>query len=120
MPEVTTDIEGKARQLLHPDIGPYAAPAQWWKEIDSGQVAIVDGTVPLDAAGRDAGLGTPDKPFATLAKAAAYARWGTKIFIKDASLVIRNEHKAVTFLLDQGNIRVTKYEPLEEDYTRKG
>ncbi len=43
-----------------------------------------------------------------------------KIFIRDASLVIRNEHKAVTFLLDQGSIRVTKYEPLEEDYTRKG
>lgn len=43
-----------------------------------------------------------------------------KIFIKDASLVIRNEHKAVTFLLDQGNIRVTKYEPLEENYTRRG
>ena len=43
-----------------------------------------------------------------------------KIFIKDSSLVIRNEHKAVTFLLDQGNIRVTKYEPLDEDYTRKG
>ena len=43
-----------------------------------------------------------------------------KIFIKDASLVVRNEHKAVTFLLDQGNIRVTKYEPLDEDYTRKG
>ncbi len=43
-----------------------------------------------------------------------------KIFIKDSSLVIRNEHKTVTFVLDQGNIRVTKYEPLEEDFTRKG
>jgi uncharacterized protein (DUF342 family) len=43
-----------------------------------------------------------------------------KIFIKDASLVIRNEHRSVTFVLDQGNIRVTKYEPLEEDFTRKG
>ncbi len=43
-----------------------------------------------------------------------------KIFIKDSSLVIRNEHKTVTFVLDQGNIRVTKYEPLEEDFTRRG
>jgi uncharacterized protein len=44
-----------------------------------------------------------------------------KLFIKDASLVIRNEHKAVTFVLDeQGVIKVTKYEPLDEDYRRKG
>jgi uncharacterized protein len=44
-----------------------------------------------------------------------------KLYIKDASLVIRNEHKAVTFVLDeQGTIKVTKYEALDEDYRRKG
>ena len=40
---------------------------------------------------------------------------GVKIYIKDASLEVRNEFKNVTFILDQNNIKVTKYEPHEED-----
>ena len=31
--------------------GPYAAPAAWWEDIDSGRATIVDGSVALDAAG---------------------------------------------------------------------
>ncbi len=84
LPAVTTDIEGKPRLAEHPDIGPYAAPAEWWKDIDSGQATIVDGRTPLDANGRDVGLGTAAKPFSTLAKAAAFARWNAKIYIHDS------------------------------------
>ena len=44
---------------------------------------------------------------------------GCKIYIKDSNLFIRNENKAVTFLLENGQIRVTKYEPLEEDFSKR-
>ena len=81
---VKTDIDGKPRLAGHADIGPYAAPADWWKDIDSGKATIVDGTVPLDAAGRDLGLGTKEKPFSTLAKALAFGRWGSRIYVKDS------------------------------------
>jgi hypothetical protein len=81
---VKTDIEGKPRLASHADIGPYAAPADWWKDIDSGKATIVDGTVPLDAAGRDLGLGTAAKPFSSLAKALAFGRWGSRIYVKDS------------------------------------
>jgi uncharacterized protein (DUF342 family) len=40
---------------------------------------------------------------------------GVKIFIKDASLDVRTEFKFVTFVLDQNSIKVTKYEPVEEE-----
>jgi uncharacterized protein (DUF342 family) len=40
---------------------------------------------------------------------------GVKIFIKDTNLDVRNEFKFVTFILDQGNIKVTKYEEIEDD-----
>jgi uncharacterized protein (DUF342 family) len=40
---------------------------------------------------------------------------GVKIFIKDANLDVRNEFKFVTFILEEGNIKVTQYEPFEED-----
>ena len=44
---------------------------------------------------------------------------GVKIFIKQESLAVRNEFKRVTFSLEGKEIRVTRYEPLEQDYTRK-
>ena len=44
--EVKTDIDGKPRLANHPDVGPYAAPAEWWKDIDSGKATIVDGAGP--------------------------------------------------------------------------
>ncbi len=40
---------------------------------------------------------------------------GVKVFIKDASLDVRTEFKFVTFVLDQNNIKVTQYEPIEEE-----
>jgi uncharacterized protein (DUF342 family) len=44
---------------------------------------------------------------------------GVRVFIKDSNLEVRNEFKSVTFILEQNNIRVTKYEPVEEDLRRK-
>ncbi|MBL7039439.1 MAG: right-handed parallel beta-helix repeat-containing protein [Pirellulaceae bacterium] len=82
--EVSTDIDGQPRNVRHPDIGPYAAPAEWWEDIDTGRATIVDGNVPLDERGRDRGLGTSESPFATLAKAIAFARWGSRIYVKDS------------------------------------
>jgi len=40
---------------------------------------------------------------------------GVKVFIKDASLEVRTEFKFVTFVLDQNNIKVTQYNPIEEE-----
>ena len=82
--DVPADADGRPRSAKHPDIGPLAAPAAWWEDIDSGRATIVDGAVGLDAAGRDCGLGTAARPFATLAKAAAFARWGSRIYVKDS------------------------------------
>ena len=44
---------------------------------------------------------------------------GVKVVIKDASLKIRNEFKNVTFVTEMNEVKVTKYEELEEDYTKK-
>ena len=43
---------------------------------------------------------------------------GVKIIIKDAVNDIRTEYHAVTFILENGLIRVTKYEEPEEDVTK--
>ncbi|TVR57128.1 MAG: DUF342 domain-containing protein [Spirochaetaceae bacterium] len=40
---------------------------------------------------------------------------GVKIHVKDASLDIRNEHKTVTFIAEDGIIKVTKYQESDED-----
>ncbi len=40
---------------------------------------------------------------------------GVKIFIKNASLVVRTEFKYVTFYLQANEVKVTKYEEVEED-----
>jgi len=40
---------------------------------------------------------------------------GVKIFIKDAREDVRNEYRAVTFILEDGLIRVTKYEEPDEE-----
>jgi len=40
---------------------------------------------------------------------------GVKIFIKDAKEDVRNEYRAVTFVLEDGLIRVTKYEEPDEE-----
>jgi len=95
--EVPADAAGRPRSARHPDCGPYAAPAAWWEEIDSGRATIVDGTVSLDAQGRDCGLGTLERPFATLAKAAAFARWGSRIYLKDS--IYRHTAMQTTFSL---------------------
>ncbi len=39
---------------------------------------------------------------------------GVKIFIKNDHLVVRNEFKNVTFILQGKEVRMTKYEPVEE------
>jgi uncharacterized protein len=44
---------------------------------------------------------------------------GVKIHIKDAFLEVKNEFKAVTFVNENGIVRITKYEELEEDYSKK-
>jgi len=95
--EVAADVAGRPRSARHPDIGPFAAPAAWWQDIDSGRATIVDGSVGLDVAGRDCGLGTVERPFATLAKAAAFARWGSRIYVKDS--IYRHSAVQTTFSL---------------------
>ncbi|MCD6396316.1 MAG: FapA family protein [Spirochaetaceae bacterium] len=44
---------------------------------------------------------------------------GVKIHIKDAYLEVKNEFKAVTFINENGLVQITKYEELEEDYSKK-
>ena len=44
---------------------------------------------------------------------------GVKIHIKDAYLEVKNEFKAVTFINEKGLVKITKYEELEEDYSKK-
>ena len=44
---------------------------------------------------------------------------GVKIFIKNESLAVRNEFKKVTFSLEGKEVRVMRYEPLDQDYARK-
>jgi uncharacterized protein (DUF342 family) len=44
---------------------------------------------------------------------------GVKIFIKNESLAVRNEFRKVTFSLEGKEVRVMRYEPLDQDYTRK-
>jgi len=44
---------------------------------------------------------------------------GVKINIKDAFLEVKNEFKAVTFINENGLVKITKYEELEEDYSKK-
>ncbi len=44
---------------------------------------------------------------------------GVKIHIKDAFLEVKNEFKAVTFVNENGLVKITKYEELEEDYSKK-
>lgn len=100
--DVPSDVAGRPRSARHPDIGPYAAPAAWWGDIDSGRATIVDGSVRLDAAGRDGGLGTAEHPFATLAKAMAFARWGARIYIKDS--IYRHTAVQTTFSLGPDSV----------------
>ena len=45
---------------------------------------------------------------------------GVKVHIKEASLEVKNDFKAVTFINELGIIKVTKYEESDEDFTRKG
>jgi uncharacterized protein (DUF342 family) len=42
---------------------------------------------------------------------------GVKIYIKDASLDVRNDFRNVTFVSEAGAVKVTKYEESEEDIT---
>ena len=40
---------------------------------------------------------------------------GVRIFIKDAGLDVRQEFNNVTFILEKNNVKMTKYEPIEEE-----
>jgi hypothetical protein len=42
---------------------------------------------------------------------------GVKVHIKDAPLDVRNEFKAVTFVLENNIVKITKYEEPDEDVT---
>ncbi len=44
---------------------------------------------------------------------------GVKIHIKEAVLEVKNDFKAVTFINENGLVKITKYEELEEDYSKK-
>jgi uncharacterized protein (DUF342 family) len=44
---------------------------------------------------------------------------GVKIYIKDAYLEVKNEYRAITFINEGNLIKVTKYEEVDEDLTRK-
>jgi uncharacterized protein (DUF342 family) len=44
---------------------------------------------------------------------------GVKIFIKNESLIIRNEFKIVTFCLEDKEIRMVKYEPMDQAFSRR-
>jgi uncharacterized protein (DUF342 family) len=44
---------------------------------------------------------------------------GVKIFIKNESLVVRNEFKNVTFSLEDKEIRMIKYEPIDQVFSRR-
>ena len=43
---------------------------------------------------------------------------GVKIFIKNENLIVRNEFKKITFFLEGKEVRMTKYEPLDEEFIR--
>ena len=100
--DVPADCLGQARSAKHPDIGPYAAPAAWWEDLDGGRATLVDGSVPLNERGRDIGVGTAECPFSTLAKAAAFARWGSRIYIKDS--IYRHTAVQTTFSLGPDSV----------------
>jgi len=44
---------------------------------------------------------------------------GVKIFIKDASLEIRNEFRSVTFIAESNLVKMTRYEEPKEDFERR-
>jgi len=44
---------------------------------------------------------------------------GVKIFIKNESLIVRNEFKSVTFCLEEKEVRMTKYEPMDQIFSRR-
>lgn len=44
---------------------------------------------------------------------------GVRVIIKDARLDVRNEFKGVTFVQEANAVKVTKYEALEEEITRR-
>jgi uncharacterized protein (DUF342 family) len=44
---------------------------------------------------------------------------GVKIFIKNESLIVRNEFKSVTFCLEDKEIRMTRYEPMDQIFSRR-
>ncbi|MDR1947898.1 MAG: FapA family protein [Spirochaetaceae bacterium] len=43
---------------------------------------------------------------------------GVKIVVRDAREDVRNEYRSVTFIVEDGLVRVTKYEEADEDLTR--
>ncbi len=51
--------------------------------------------------------------------ASAHVFPGVKIFIKEASLEVRNEFRSVTFVNEANLVKVTRYEEPEEDFDRR-
>jgi uncharacterized protein (DUF342 family) len=45
---------------------------------------------------------------------------GAKIIIRDVREEIKNEHKAITFYLDNMLIKSTKYEEVDEELLKRG
>ncbi len=77
----------------------------------------------LDEVSREIGsLNTYLESLKLIGKVSASGRVypGVKVFIKNASLVVRTEFKFVTFYLQSNDVKVTKYEAVEEeDITRR-
>jgi uncharacterized protein (DUF342 family) len=44
---------------------------------------------------------------------------GVKIFVKNENLIVRNEFKNVTFTLEDKEIRMVKYEPMDQSFSRR-
>jgi len=74
------------------------------KEIDEGNREMEEIRYRLDSIKLEGKVSASDKVFP-----------GVKVFIREANLEVRNEFKAVTFIQEKGNIKVTKYEPIQEE-----
>jgi uncharacterized protein (DUF342 family) len=80
-------------------------------------IAAIEGTAAemtelkerLASVKRQGKIGASDNAFA-----------GCKIYIRDAALTLRQEQRQVTFILDGGNVKTTKYEPIDESLMKRG
>ncbi len=89
--------------------------AEYLKELQSRKKAIQEELV--EAANETEELNQYLQTLSVSGKVSASAQVfaGTKVYIKDAFLEVRNEFKAVTFISEANTVKVTKYEETEED-----